>query len=319
MKLYYIRISLSLVLVSLGMAGCLKDKDYDDGKIQSTKPGGNQSIIEMKISATNTKNFVSLAYNNSNNDTTVNLVPITLASGTAPEDLHVTLDLKPELVKIYNDSNDTEFDVPTTSLVTIVSNVVTIPKGANTGYLQVKFKPSNLIGLELAYGFAISSVDKPNYIISGNLGSGVVAILIKNKFDGIYEVTGHLEDAINPSLNSTSDGPYPFNVEMRTTGANSLAMYSPDAGAYGHLIFGSYYGSFSPNITIDPTTNKITSVVNYFGQPSSNGRSADQLTGANINNVYNATDKSIYVSFVMIQGGGVRTTFTDTLTYKGPR
>lgn len=320
MKLHIIKSTLILSAVVFSLAGCLKDKAFDDGDIQSVHSNGGQpKMIEMKISATSTSNFVSLAYNNSNNDTVVDLVPINLSTpDVAPEDINVTLALKPDLVQTYNDSNGTAYQVPGANLVSIVNsgNVVTIPKGSHTGYLQVKFKPSDIIGKDWAFGFAITSVDKAGYTISGNLSSGVVSILIKNKYDGKYTVDGSLVDMVNPALSSTPDGPYPFDVELHTTGANSVKMWVKGIGD-GHLIGGnSYYGSFTPNFTIDPATGKITSVTNAYGQPSGNGRSAElDPAGAN---VYNA-DKSIDVKYVMKQAGAVRTTFDEHFTYVGPR
>ena len=290
-----------MALVSLGMAGCLKDKDYDDGKIQSTTPGGNQNIVEMRISANNTKNFVSLAYSNSNNDTTVNLVPITLVTGNAPEDIHVTLDLKPDLVKVYNDSNGTQFDVPTTSLVTIVSNVVTIPKGSNTGYLQVKFKPSNLIGLELAYGFAISSVDKPNYVISGNLGSGVVAILIKNKYDGIYHATGHFAHPSSPrDIDEEKE-------EVITASGNSVTKELGDLGSGTKIV-----------ITINPDNSvTITPGEGTSGTTAAVGNFID-VTRPEYNNTYDPATKTFMLSYGYPLPAPTRT-ITEKLVYTGVR
>jgi hypothetical protein len=132
MKLYIIKSTLILSAIAFSLAGCLKDKAFEDGQIQSVHSNGGQpKIIEMKISATSTSGFVSLAYDNSNNDTVVDLVPITLATpDVSPEDINVTLALKPELVQTYNDSNGTAYQVPGTNLVSVVNagNVVTIPK-----------------------------------------------------------------------------------------------------------------------------------------------------------------------------------------------
>lgn len=181
MKLSYIKITFSLALVSLGMTSCLKDKPYDDQSIQSTRPAQTYKVIEMKISATDASNFVSLGYDNSSKDTTVNLVPINLATaGAAPEDINVTVTLNPKLVDDHNTATGDSYAVPSSSLVSIVNqnNIVTIPKGSNTGYLKVKFNPSALAGGDWALGFAITSIDKTGYNISGNFGSGVVAISI---------------------------------------------------------------------------------------------------------------------------------------------
>jgi len=182
MKLSYIKITLSLALVSLGMTSCLKDKPYDDQQIQATRPAQTYKVIEMKISATDASNFVSLTYKNSNNDTTVNLVPINLATPNgASEDINVTVSLNSQLVDDFNTANGVSYKVPSSTLVSIVNqnNIVTIPKGSNTGYLQVKFNPANLAGGKWALGFAITSIDKTGYNISGNFGSGVVVIKIK--------------------------------------------------------------------------------------------------------------------------------------------
>ncbi|AEV96573.1 protein of unknown function DUF1735 [Niastella koreensis GR20-10] len=182
MKLSYIKITLSLALVSLGMTGCLKDKPYDDQQIQSTRATQTIKVIEMKISATDASNFVSLSYDNSTKDTTVNLVPITLAtSNGASEDINVTVSLNSKLVDDHNTASGDSYNVPSASLVSIVNqnNIVTIPKGSNTGYLKVKFNPSALAGGDWALGFAITNVDKTGYNISGNFGSGVVAIAIQ--------------------------------------------------------------------------------------------------------------------------------------------
>jgi hypothetical protein len=317
MKLHYINIALSLALVTVGMAGCLKDKPYDDQQIQSTRPNGTPRVIEMKISASNTKNFVSVAFDNSPNDTVIDLVPINLATADAAgEDINVTLELKPDLIQTYNDSNQTSYEVPPASLVSIVNTTVTIPKGSHTGYMQVKFKPADIIGHEYAYGLAITSVDKQGYTISGNLSSGIVAILIKNKYDGTYKVDGSMTDVVNPALSSVPGDPYPFEVELRTTGANSVAMWGKGID-FGHFIAtGSYYGSFSPNFTFDPATNQILSITNYWGQPASNGRSAE--IDATKTYTMNA-DKSFDIKYFMRQNGGIRSTFTEHFTYEGPR
>ncbi|WP_205512307.1 DUF1735 domain-containing protein [Longitalea arenae] len=318
MKLHYIKITFSLAIASFLMAGCLKDQPYEDQEIQSNRPKGNPRVIEMKIAATNTENFLSVAYNNGNNDTVVDLVPIHLATAdVAGEDINVTVELKPDLVDAYNQANHTEYEVPVSSLISIVNPVVTIPRGSRTGFLQVKFRPSSIIGHEYALGLAIKSVDKANYTISGNLGSGVIAMLIKNKYDGKYKVDGTLVDLVDGSLSSTPGDPYPFEVELRTVGANSVVMWEPRNGYYHLIGTGSVYGEFAPVFTFDPATNKVISVTNDYGQPSpSRARSAEiDPSGANVQNA----DKSIDVKYVMKQGGGTRTTFDEHFTYLGPR
>src|SRR5215203_6195508 len=180
-------------LSAMTLSSCLKDTLYDEGKIQSVNPGNatNSKFIEIALTGTNTRNFLVLALNSSNTDTTFNLIPVILASGeAATEDINVTLVKDDALVTAYNTANGTNFQVPPSNLYTVVNpgNVVTIPKGSNTGYLQIKIKPSAFLGTEYALGYKIGSVDKQGYAISGNLNQGIAGIAIKNKYDGIYSI-----------------------------------------------------------------------------------------------------------------------------------
>ncbi|MDT9096606.1 hypothetical protein RSW32_25110, partial [Escherichia coli] len=72
-------------------------------------------------------------------------------------------------------------------------------------------------------------------------------------------------------------------------------------------------------MNFDAATNKVTSVTNYYGQPSSNGRSAVlDPTGANS---IDPTTRNIRVKFFMDETGitGHRATFDLTLVYLGAR
>ena len=92
MQLRFIKSSSLLILVfSLIATGCLKDKPFDNGEIQSLH-GSNVKVISLGISVSQSPNFVQYAYSNSNNDTTVNLVPVELGGPSdAPQDIHVTV------------------------------------------------------------------------------------------------------------------------------------------------------------------------------------------------------------------------------------
>lgn len=187
---------LLFLLLSLGMAGCLKDQEFEDGLIQSVHNSGQPRLVEVKLSASSANQFLTLSFDNSNMDTTFNAIPINLATpGPAPEDIQVTVVQKNSLVTDYNTAQGTHYSIPSASMFTIVNpgGVVTIPKGSNTGYLQLKIKPSDFIGETWALGFEISAVDKPGYTISGNLKSGIVAIGVKNEYEGTYHTTGYFQ------------------------------------------------------------------------------------------------------------------------------
>jgi hypothetical protein len=306
MKLHFIKSPLALSLVlSIMATGCLKDKAFDNGEIQSVHSnGGDPKIVEIALTATNSTNFLAAAFENSSNDTVVDLVPVTLATpDVAAEDVHVTLVPNNQLVTDYNfDNTDTTVTpsnpnptgvvthllIPTSVMYTVVNpgGEVIIPKGSHTGYLQIKFKPSDFLGAGYAVGFSIGKVAESGYTISGNNQNGIVGINIKNEWDGDYKVTGWFFHpsagrAINTAkhlstISSTGvetaigdlglGSPFSFNVINDQTTIISGAFLSTDfmtldnpggtdySSNDGHLPGDADFNSTIYNNTYDPAT-----------------------------------------------------------------
>ena len=320
-KLFTISGAMALVLAT--GTGCLKDKLSDDG-LTNPNIGGSPSVIEMPgtLEATTAYNKAIVSIPNSSKDTTFDVAYVRLAADQpAGEDITVQLELDPALLKAYNDSAKTKMVQPASSVYTFdnANLTVTIPKGQRQGSLKMKVIPANIASGEYGFAFRIKSVSNSAYRISGNFNYSVTSVGVRNKWDGVYEVTGSLVDAVRPDLSSVPGDPYPFEVELRTTGPNSVGMFIvPGINNFAHLIAGnSYYGNFGPVFTFDEATNKIITVTNFHGQPSSNNRSGEiDPTGVN---AYNPATKTIDVKYFMIQAGSVRTKFDDKLTYTGPR
>lgn len=304
------------------LTSCLKDKDFDNGIIQSYHPKDqNQNIVEIGLTGTSTDNFLSTAFDEMNVDTTIDFIPVNLVSpNLANEDIKVTLTMDTTLITDYNSANGTSYLIPSSSMYAIVNQggVVTIPKGSRTGYLQIKLTTSNFSGFDWAFGFRIGSVDKQGYIISGNLNTGIIGFGIKNRYDGVYKVEGTMVDNAVSSIT----GAYPLTFELRTTGVNTIAVFEEGATTQAHHILSggspSTYGSFGVNLTFDLSTNKITNVANSYGQPASNGRSA-ALDPAGVN-AWDPVTKTIKVKYNMLQPGTtIRTTFDETWTFVSRR
>jgi len=325
MKSFYIRsIAIVATAISIFTTGCLKDHEFIKGETQSTD-GPETKVVEIKLTATNTSNFFTLVVNNSNNDTTVDLVPINLATANAaPEDLHVTVDLDAELVNSYNDNNGTGYETPPDNFYTIVNPVVTIPKGSHTGYVQIKFKPSDFIGGSWAIGFKITSIQEQGYLISTNLSTGIASILVKNDYDGEYSVTGTLND-----VTGAATGIYPFEVDLISTGLNTNVMYNlnPSSleGYYHVASFGgspNVFGGLAPVFTIDAATGNVTDVSDFYtlDDPSNIHARTAKLDPSGINK-YDFATKTMKVSYILYQGdlGIDRVFFNETFTYVGPR
>lgn len=147
-------------------------------------------------------------------------------------------------------------------------------------------------------------------------------ISVKNQWDGVYEITGTMVD----NTSATFTGAYPLQWDLVTSGPNQvIAFDNINLGIPGHIFLNagspSYFGSFGLVINIDPNTNKITSVTNYFGQPAPNGRSAQlDPSGANY---YDPNTKTFYIKYWMMQPSvvpsGPRTVFDEVWKYLGPR
>lgn len=234
-----------MAVVAGCFTGCLKDDDYDNGVIQSNRPHGELiKPIELKISATDNTNFATVAVDNSPNDTTSDFVPVVLATAEpASEDIHVTLELVDSLVDNYNNANGTFYSVPTPDMYEFPSLEVTIPKGSNQAFLQIKYSKPTFIGADWAFGFRIASVQEAGYTISGNFGEGVVSLAIKNKYDGIYKGTGTM---LHPVYSGTFQNK---DEVMTTSGSNSVTLYPLNTT----VLF-----AVAIDITVDPTTNLLT-------------------------------------------------------------
>lgn len=298
MKSSFIKPVLFIGVVFLMIAaGCLKDKDFDNGSIQSTH-GTETKVVEIKLTASNTSNFFVFSVNASDKDTIGDLVPINLATASpAPEDLHVTVDLDPSLISDYNDANGTDYQVPSSDKFTIVNPVVTIPKGANTAYIQFKFNPNNFTDGKSALGFKITAIKEPGYVISGNLNTGITVVVAKNQYDGLYNAHGVFN---HPTLG----GPFTYeDLPLSTSGANSVDMY---AQPYGN---NNVLGAF-PRLTVN-ADNSVT-VTSADPTLTFNGP-----FDPNYKSHYDPATKTFYINYGYTTSAP-RTAY-DTLTYVGPR
>ena len=323
MKRYsLIRIASCTGLLALGLSGCLKDKNFEDGRVQASSSETLQHIIELGITATDATNYLALQMEASSKDTTVAIIPVRLASAEpAAEDITVTLEMSDELIDDYNTANGTNYEKPPSSVFTEINGTkVVIPKGSNEAYLRVKFVPDDFVGQEYAFAYRITGVSGNHYTISRNLKSGIVGVVILNKYDGHYTVTGTMTDLTAPTIT----GKYPFEMDLVTVNANSVYMYYSGPGGTGayHPILSagsnSVYGSFSPQFTVD-ALSKISTVVNAYGQNAGALDRSGQIDPAGFND-YDPSTKTFRVSYYMLQPGTtVRTKFTETFTFQRKR
>jgi hypothetical protein len=295
---------LSTVLVS-----CLKDEAFDNHEIQSVSPSGPQTAVYIGLTATSNDNHLQLAFEKSDNDTTFNAVPVLIAGGPAPQDIQVTLAYDPAILGDYNTANGTTHEEAPTSLYTVLNPgdsvngyVVTIPKGQTTGYLQLKLKPSDFLGYDYALGLKIVSVTS-GFIISSNFNTGILAIGVKNEWDGVYDYKGYAFRAGDATLTGYFSGK---TMDLITKGANSVGFGSLALWGDGN----SGIGIGNPLLTLN------TSVSPPYPVTISSDGGAYNLPG--YNSRYDPDTKTFYIAFTWGAGPAARQSI-DTLTYLGPR
>jgi hypothetical protein len=322
MKMKYLfNIALAITAILI-LNSCLK-------KRETTLDGdGPRNVVEFKNTGSNTAAGTSfyplfsqdLGLMQPGQSKSFNINVSFSGKDVAPSDITVQLEVDQTALDRFNEENGTEYVIPPASVCSYPTSIV-IKKGQRVATDSAKITVSPDFDYNVAYALPLSikSVD-PSHTISANFGAAVYAFTLRNQYDGHYTVTGTMEDFANGGLL----GRYPMDVYLITTGSNSVVMQDNAIGSPSHSISSgggvSYYGSFAPKFIFDPSGNgTITSVVNFYGQPAGNGRSAEiDPSGAN----KMSSDMSIDVNYWMNQPAVFlphRTSFKEHFTYVGPR
>jgi len=219
----------------------------------------------------------------------------------------VKVKLNPTLVSDYNSANNESFELLPDSLYTLDPTIVkngqvytmTLNPGDFAKDFGIKLNGAKWnLAHKYALGFTID--DASGKAISTSKKDVLVLIAIKNKWDGVYSVTGSYTDVTNAAFK----GLYPYEWELQTTSATQCVVVDNVYLGFPGFTFDtgaglSYYGNFGLLVNFDPATDQITSVVNYYGQPASNTRSAAlDPSGAN---KYDAATKTISIKYFMKQ------------------
>jgi hypothetical protein len=300
--------SLFLSLLVIAGTGCLKDKGFDNHEYGINDPDSSPAGVGFPLAA-KAKNTVGLEVSAS--PQVISDVPVLklFAGEPAQNDIKVTLTLSPALVTAYNTANGTNILPLDPSLYTIATLNAVIPKGSRVATVPITIKNTTTLDPNKSYGIGvvISSADA-GYTIASNYKNLLVEFNIKNKYDGIYKLSGFHN---RPTL----DAPYAnITVHMITTGPNSVKMYWPAAGLDAHPINGgvTYYGTLTTEFIFNTTTNLLTGVNNPY-TPGSPPFTVGPATDSR----WDPATKTIYAQYYY--NANLQRMFTDTLRYVGPR
>ncbi|MDP4264338.1 MAG: hypothetical protein Q8941_17540 [Bacteroidota bacterium] len=291
---------------ALLLSGCLKSKSINFAKMDSPSP--------------NTVDF--------NNQTE-----------TAALDIVAT----PTIYTFYAELNSSNKSYPATT-VTIAKNAAAVTAAGQEFLPDSAFQLLNITAtpdpathlaafqlkifttkIDLAHNFAVAytiTSATGGAVIASNKTDDLITVSAKNKYDGHYSVT-----ATAPFVdysNAAFTGRYPLDVDLLTVNGTTVYMIDNAIGIPSHSFLNngglSYYGSFGPVFTFNTATDALTTVVNYYGQPSGNGRYAN-INPAGLNK-WNSADRSIDVKYWMDQPTVItphRVAFSEHFTYLGPR
>ncbi len=238
----------------------------------------------------------------------------------------VTLAIDPALVTAYNaerglTGSNAAQALPMAAL-TIPSYEVTIPANKYETDWAISIdatKVPDIVAKFYVIPVKIASADN-GVGVSGNFGTKIMRVLSRNKYDGIYTVTGSYHDFINTAA---WKGSYPKTLHLVTTGQYTVDRRDAD---YNDLFYhflnngsGSYFGAWTPYFQFDADDN-LVAVPNSTNDPLPRGRTS-RVADGEAPNKFNA-DRSMEVAFFFVQKDVTpedRAIIKEKFTYVGPR
>ena len=307
-------------LLILVLSGCLKDERYEDQQMGIT-------ITDIPAVALTeaSKSPVVQGVTAAAAPVVVNGPLITLeASKPASADVHITLAYDQTLVTA---AGLTPLPAGTFTLSTLTP--VIAAGGNSVQDLKLTVTNSTALNPSLIYGVGIKivSVDQ-GYQIAGNGKSVIFALAIKNRYDGIYELTLRLDGWEAFGIGSGVADIYPADVHLITSGPNAVVTNMPDLGSSGPLQPGwtggagsisgyTVFGAAQPKYFFDLSTDKASSVVNLA--PDDGRGRAFLLDPASTTSGYNPATKEIKLEYFLKQNGRQDMKITSVFKYLGPR
>ena len=123
--------------------------------------------------------------------------------------------------------------------------------------MQIKFKPSIFLGGSWALGFKITAIQEPGYVVSGNLNTGITALIVKNQYDGIYNAVGHFDHPVYA-------GDYNTLWSCETSGVSSVTFQLDVTVLFGVNVTLTVNADNSVTVTADTPLDPYDPSKNYY-------------------------------------------------------
>jgi len=309
-----LKIGLFATVASTLFASCLKDTpvtDYSESAIKPVVliPNGNYPAVNQAA---------IIAFEAADTPSILNIKVRVSWSKPLGKPLTVTIAKNSALITSHNTQFGTNYQELGATSWSLDSYSVTIDADKNEATFPLKIFTSK-VDLSKENMLAFTITDASGETISSNYKNILLPIGVKNRFDGIWDLTiksvgwGAYGIADNQTFHWGEFQLITAGVNSVTTenGFNSalLPAFTASGGA-------TQFGATAPRFTFD-ATNKLVAVKNDI--PDDGRGRVLVMNPAVTDSRYDAATKKMYLSFIMKQNGRPDQFFYDTLSYIGPR
>jgi hypothetical protein len=319
MKNISIKLLAVLVFITMALPSCLNDLEDYMGDFS-----GSPATAEILNRPSASTGLTTIGFVDPLKKIDVTVVISISRSTPMNKATKVTMALDNALITAYNTKKNLTGEnagipVPTAGLI-FTSMDVTIPANKYDAEFKFQVDPTKIVNAAALNIIPLVIQSAENGVqVSGNFGTALFQILGRNKWDGVYTVTGTFVDYITPAWT----GEYPKPVHLITSSAYTCDKWDADFELFGYIFYTgtgySQFGNWTPYFKFDAADN-VVAVINSTADAAPRSRTAQLAVGA-ATNKYNA-DKSMDVAYNLVQQNVtpvVRSLIVEHYTYGGPR
>jgi hypothetical protein len=284
-----------LTLLSIMVVGCLKDEEFEDQQYGLQVPNVNGVSFPERLKSPLVKGVLP---ENTSQEVEGPLLSLNVANApSAPVTIALAID--DALVA----AEDSTLELMPAGSYSVNTLNVTVPAGSITSdAIKITIPDATILDPTKKYGigFKITSADQ-GYTVAKNLSTMVIAIAIRNIYEGEYHSTGYL---YHPSAPRDIDE----DKDVLTVNATTSIVSLGDLGGNDYYVYLEVDPATNA-VTITPAPGHATPPITMFttGLPTSNpGYTAAWPGSADSNNTYDPATKTFKLRYGYLGGTGWR-------------